>query len=111
MDEYQKFYKSAAWKRKREQILIRDNYQCQMCVKRLEDAVKSGVYLKPHERHIRRAVNVHHICELKDCWEKRLVDDNLTSLCVECHGIVHGRIGNNTQFQKSNRERLTEEKW
>ena len=61
MDQYQKFYKSVAWQLKREQILQRDCHQCQMCVARLEEAVRTGVQLRPRDRHIRRAVCVHHI--------------------------------------------------
>ena len=111
MDQYQKFYKSAAWQLKREQILQRDCHQCQMCVARLEEAARSGVELKPRDRHIRRAVCVHHIKELKDCWDQRLEDSNLTSLCADCHNLVHGRTGaDKLNFQKKS-ERLNEEKW
>lgn len=111
MDEYKRFYDSAAWQIKREQILSRDCHQCQMCVARLEEAVRTGMQLRPRDRHIRRAVCVHHIKELKECWDKRLDDNNLTSLCAECHNLIHGRTGaDKLRFAKKS-EKLTEEKW
>ena len=111
MDQYQKFYKSVAWQQKRDEILRRDCYQCQMCVARLAEAVRTGMRLAPRERHIRRAVCVHHIKELKECWEKRLDDNNLTSLCADCHNLVHGRTGADKLNFRKKVERLTEEKW
>lgn len=111
MAEYQKFYKSTEWQTKREQILQRDCYQCQMCVARLEEAVRTGMQLRPRDRHIRRAVCVHHVKELKECWDKRLDDNNLTSLCADCHNLIHGRTGaDKLRFAKKS-EKLTEEKW
>ena len=87
MDQYQKFYQSAAWQTKREQILQRDCYQCQMCVARLKEAAETGTKLAPRDRHIR------------------------TSLCADCHNLVHGRTGADKLNFNKKVERLTEEKW
>lgn len=89
--EAKKFYNSTMWKHKRIQILERDHYECQDCRKRLRDAVAAGDILRGEEKKIRRAEEVHHIVELKEHPELGLEEDNLTSLCVPCHNLRHGR--------------------
>ena len=69
-----RFYKTREWGQKRLEILERDNHECQRC--------KSlGLYSK--------AECVHHIKHLEDCPELALENDNLQSLCLACHNIVH----------------------
>ncbi|WP_242224492.1 HNH endonuclease [Bacillus cereus group sp. BfR-BA-01380] len=72
------FYKSTAWVKVREQVLLRDNYLCRHCI--------SNGKLVPADM-------VHHIHELKDDWLKRLDMDNLLSLCNACHNKEHGKKG------------------
>lgn len=69
-----KFYKSAAWKRKCEAILRRDGYMCQRC--------------KRYGRQ-REAVTVHHIKHYDEYPELALDSSNLISLCNECHNAEH----------------------
>lgn len=69
------FYHSLQWQRVREQALIRDNYLCQRCL--------SDKRLTPAEM-------VHHKIEVKQDWSKRLMMDNLESLCQACHNKMHG---------------------
>lgn len=71
------FYTSWAWLKKRDEILERDNYECQSCK-------EEGKYSK--------ADTVHHIKELKDYPKLALTDSNLVSLCYICHNIVHERF-------------------
>lgn len=105
--EIKRFYNSKEWKRKREQILQRDNYECQDCRRRLLEATKKGLKLFGSQARIRRAEEVHHIRELKDFPSLSLEDDNLISLCVQCHNQRHGRVP-----KRFNRKKiLTEEKW
>lgn len=85
------FYWSAAWRRKRDEILRRDHYECQACVSRIRQAAKDGTVLHGYDSRIHRAVCVHHIKELKDHPELALDDDNLISLCHRCHDRIHGR--------------------
>ena len=97
-EEYNAFYHSAAWKRKREEILRRDHYECCECHRRIEKAKQGKIKLSGSDTRIRRAVCVHHIQELKDCWELRLSDDNLESLCGTCHNAIHGRVVDKWRF-------------
>ncbi len=72
------FYKSKAWRSKREYILKRDGYQCQECRK----------YGKNTEAKI-----VHHVIELEDDWTQRLKNNNLVSVCDACHNKIHPEKG------------------
>lgn len=73
------FYKSQAWKRKRDEIWKRD---AGLCV----DCFKAGL--------ITPAEEVHHIIELTPLNIRQpaiaLGNDNLVSLCRECHRKRHG---------------------
>lgn len=74
--EYISFYKSTAWQKKRMQALRRDQYLC-------KDCLDEEVYQPAEE--------VHHIVEVRDDWKKRLVIDNLVSLCKYHHNKRHNR--------------------
>lgn len=63
--DYIKFYHSAEWLHTREQVLTRDNGMCQRC----------GL----------AATLVDHIIPSEDDWDNRLDQDNLQSLCRDCH--------------------------
>lgn len=73
------FYKSYAWRHKRERVLRRDGYLCCEC-----------------RRYGRStpATTVHHIEPLKDKPELRLEGSNLISLCNKCHEQMHNRDTN-----------------
>ena len=68
------FYRTYQWKKKRLHILARDKGACQECRKR-------GRYTK--------AVLVHHIKHLQDAPGLALTDDNLESVCKDCHEKLH----------------------
>ena len=72
------FYQTKAWKRKREAILRRDNYQCQEC--------------RRYGR-IRQATTVHHIRHFDEYPELALTASNLQSLCRACHNAAHPEKG------------------
>jgi 5-methylcytosine-specific restriction protein A len=71
------FYKSNRWRRKRERILRRDEYLCREC-KRYGKSTS--------------AVTVHHVHPLEQYPELALVNDNLISLCNQCHEQMHDRV-------------------
>ena len=68
------FYKSAAWQKMREYILIRDKYKCTRCG-------KSGDLEVHHIKHL-TPDNIHDVAIT-------LNDANLTTLCRDCHFAVH----------------------
>ena len=71
-------YNTEAWRRKRQKILRRDGYRCQIC--------------KRYGR-IREAVEVHHIKHADEYPELAWVDSNLVSLCHACHNAQHPEKG------------------
>lgn len=75
-----KFYDSAAWRRKRQRILRRDGFLCVQC-RRYHRTDADGNPI--------RATTVHHIQHREDHPELSLVDSNLVSLCEACHNREH----------------------
>lgn len=68
------FYLTSMWRKKRISILARDHHECQRCRKK--------------GRHS-NATMVHHIKHLDEYPELALTDENLVSLCDECHLAEH----------------------
>ena len=68
------FYKSSIWLHKREEILIRDNKECQICKAK-------GRYHK--------AECVHHIKHLRQYPNLALDNSNLIAVCNSCHNKLH----------------------
>ncbi len=89
-----KFYHSKAWKDKRDEILARDNYECQHCKAK-------GLVVKGTE--------VHHIIHLKDDWSKRFDNDNLVTLCRACHNLEHPE--KIKKMKKPKNKKLPKELW
>lgn len=106
--EVKQIYNSTRWQQVRDRVLIRDRYECQDCVKRLQKAAEIGERLFGEEAKIRRATQVHHIKELKVYPDLAFEEDNLISLCTQCHNIRHGRQP--TRFVKK-KKTVTEERW
>lgn len=92
------FYNSKEWKQKRLEIIRRDNYECQWC--KAEGRVTVGG---------ESALEVDHIKELEDYPEYALDDDNLRTLCKECHNKRHGRMNYRNSNPKLNR--WQDERW
>jgi 5-methylcytosine-specific restriction protein A len=88
-----KFYLSAAWLHKRNEILERDNHECQKCKSKGKFSV---------------AECVHHIKHLKDRPDLALADGNLISLCGTCHNEEHPeKLHSNDKKPKY----VNEERW
>ena len=98
--EAKAFYNSKAWKQKRIENLKRDHFECQDCKARAEKEQRM--------MHLTRATEVHHIVEYKERPEIGLDDDNLVSLCTNCHNLRHGR---RPRLFSEPKRRVTEEKW
>jgi hypothetical protein len=74
---YAIFYSSSSWKNKRFEIMKKDNFKCKVC---------NFIPAKSHGK-----LNVHHIIRLSKDWNLRLNNDNLITLCVECHNETFGK--------------------
>lgn len=88
-----KFYRSRQWRRKRQEIISRDNNECRRC---------------KDEGRVGKAECVHHIKHLTDRPDLALVDSNLITLCNICHNLEHPE--KLKEFQQSNKF-MNEEKW
>ena len=98
------FYVTKEWKEKRQEVLLRDNYICQRCLgKWNQQGIDPVKKIKLSSAKI-----VHHIKPMKDYFNKALDNDNLISLCFECHEKVEGRTNNKFKIKK---EPLTIEQW
>lgn len=93
------FYTSRTWRRKRKEILDRDNNECQLC--KMNGKVITALPGK--------SLVVHHIKELKDFPMLGLQDDNLLTVCKDCHeNVCHpGRLG---EYQEK-KSFTNEERW
>lgn len=85
-----KFYRSTAWLKKRQEVLERDNFECQMC---------------KDEGKVSKGIVVHHIKHLKDREDLGLNEDNLLTLCLYHHNVVHPEKVNAKEEKFINRER------
>ncbi|MGM8215166.1 HNH endonuclease [Bacillaceae bacterium W0354] len=105
-EQKRKFYDSQSWKRLREFIKKRDNYECQECKRKGRVTVDTNEYSESAKRK-KIALVVDHIKELEDYPELALDEDNLETLCVNCHNQKHGRV-----FEFNKREaKWNDERW
>lgn len=63
-------YKHPLWKKKREEILLRDNYKCIRC-------------------NSEENLQVHHTCYRTNLLYWDYPNDTLETLCSSCHDIAH----------------------
>lgn len=75
------FYNSVAWRQLRNHILERDNHECQWCK-------ANGLVVTD----MSTVLEVDHIKELEYYPELRFDEDNLRTLCKDCHNKRHGRM-------------------
>jgi 5-methylcytosine-specific restriction endonuclease McrA len=79
-----RFRWTQAWQRKREEIKERDNYLCQVCIRKLYDTINQFNY---------NDLEVHHAIPLEEKFDKRLDNDNLLTICEKHHEMAeHGDI-------------------
>ncbi|WP_028392733.1 HNH endonuclease [Bacillus cihuensis] len=84
--EARAFYKSAAWMKCRQVVLIRDNYLCQECLRKGKITIGN---------------TVHHIKHLEEHPELALDIDNLECICRPCHNKEHPERGFSIKEQQS----------
>lgn len=71
-------YETTKWRKKREKILRRDGYKCQLCYRYGKQTT---------------ATTVHHILPYGEAPNLGFEDYNLISICKVCHGKMHDRTG------------------
>lgn len=80
-----KFRSTSAWSNKRKEIVTRDKYLCQLCIRGLCDP--------PPKIYNNETVEVHHITPIMEDYEQRLENENLITLCVYHHKMAdHNKI-------------------
>lgn len=84
------FYSSLTWKLKRQEILDRDNYECVWCKENGKVTTQFDSILE-----------IDHIKELEHHPELALNNDNLRTLCKDCHNKRHKRFN----FKESKKKR------
>lgn len=104
IEQKRKFYDSGVWKKLREEVKKRDNYECQECKRQGRVTIDTNEYSESARRKKIQLV-VHHIKELEHHPELALEIDNLETVCVDCHNKEHGR-----EFGKKE-PKWNDEKW
>lgn len=90
--ERRNFYNSMPWRLKREEIKLRDNYECQWCKE------EGRVTTEAHS-----ILEVDHIKELETNPELALVNENLRTLCKDCHNKRHKRFRYSKRSKKASK--------
>lgn len=96
-EDRDKFYNSKLWRDKRKEILKRDNYECQECL-------RHNLLTTQYDSML----IVDHIKELKDYPMLALEDSNLQTLCFACHEEKHDRLNIQSTISKRDSEWLDE---
>ena len=107
-DKSKAFYNSTAWKKKRAEIIARDNGECQSCKAKGKVTIDNP-NIKSESGRKKVQIVVHHIQELKDYPELSLTDSNLVTWCWDCHEEHHGR-SSGRYFHNPNRF-AEDERW
>src|SRR5690625_4845198 len=91
-----KFYESMEWRRLREKIKQRDNWECVWCKK------EGKVTTREHS-----ILEVDHIKELETHPELALKPSNLRTLCRYHHNVRHNRFDG----KKDTKKKWVDERW
>lgn len=75
-----KFYQSSEWRKKRAEILKRDNYTCKQCLAELEAGKQPSGTLDKN-------LHVDHVTPIRNDYSKRLDSSNLQVLCQYHHNV------------------------
>lgn len=74
-----RFRRTAAWQKKRLEVLDRDRYLCKVCL------TKKYLFSSPADN---RHLQVHHIVPIEEDAARKLDEDNLISLCPFHHRLA-----------------------
>lgn len=90
MGKYQSYYellKDERWINKREEILQRDNYRCVPCTNKADDLPQLG-----------KILHVHHLIYIKGAAPWEYNNDDLITVCDECHKFITVKIDSCTEI-------------
>lgn len=97
-EQKMKFYKSKAWRDLRQQVLKRDNHECQEC-KRLG-------YVTVNDPTKHKTLDIDHVRDIYHHPELALEISNCRTLCVPHHNKKHGRV-----FKRKKKIEWEDERW
>lgn len=106
-EQRRSFYNSMAWRNKRSDVMKRDHFECQRCKSLGKVSIDEYEYNKNNRKKIKLVV--HHKKELADNPDLALDDENLETLCVECHNEIHDRNFKTKHHKKI--PKWNDEKW
>ncbi|MEQ6353949.1 HNH endonuclease signature motif containing protein [Lysinibacillus sp. M3] len=109
-EQKSKFYSSYTWRKLRQQIKERDNFECQEC-KRNGLVFIDTFEMNKSGRRKKIKLIVHHKLELQDRPDLALDVDNLETLCVNCHNKLHDRYFKFASWQPKRNRFADDEKW
>ncbi|RDW15953.1 HNH endonuclease [Oceanobacillus chungangensis] len=95
IEQKKKFYKGKEWQDIRQQVLVRDNYECRMC--------KELGYVTVRDQS---KLDVDHIKSIEHHPELALELENLQLLCVRHHNEKEGRV-----FKRKINKWENDERW
>lgn len=87
-EQKKSFYGSRDWTSLRIEALERDNNECQQCKREGYVTIDS---IKEEGKKKEIKLNVHHIKEIEDYPELALELDNLETVCVFHHNLIHDK--------------------
>src|SRR5690606_265195 len=90
-----RFRNTNAWKKKRNYIKQRDNYLCQVCIRKLYNTYKQYNY---------DDLQAHHIVPIEEDYNLRLENTNLISLCR-----MHHELAESNQIPRDELIKIAEE--
>lgn len=73
------FRRTKKWTNKSIEIKKRDNYLCQVCIRKMYDTGSMLNYTN---------LSVHHAVPVNTDWDKRLDNDNLLTVCAVHHKMA-----------------------
>lgn len=96
-DAIRMFYVSTDWRNKRQEIIKLYDNHCAICR-------ALGRYTE--------GLDVHHIVSLLKDFDKRLEDNNLILVCVDCHRELHrDNIDNEIKLNKYIKQKINSDKF
>lgn len=103
-EQKRKFYDSYKWRKLSARIKQRDNNECQECKRNGLVRVDTNEYSERAKRKKIQLV-VHHVKEIDKHPDLAWDEDNLMTICVDCHNKEHGR------YMESKAKQWEDERW